>query len=55
MHGGSRTVVTCCECCTHSVPEKAIFVGPVSKCRVDLYESETRMLKDVFSTLDVQF
>ena len=32
-------------------PEKAMFVGPGSKCRVDLYKSETRMLKDVFSAL----
>ena len=44
-------------CYTHSGPEKAMFVGPGSKCRVDLYKSETRMVKYVFSTLrlDVQF
>ena len=51
VYGGSRAVVTCCGCYTHSGPEKAMFVGPGSKCRVDLYKSETRMLKDVFSAL----
>ena len=38
-------------CYTHSGPEKAMFVGPGSKCRVDLDKSETRMLKDEFRTL----
>ena len=43
--------VTCFGCYTHSGLEMAMFVGPGRECRVDLYKSETRMLKYVFSSL----